>query len=48
LQIDTSYEGALMSDGAEPETARAFIRFMASPDMRAQWLAARLEPPAER
>jgi molybdate transport system substrate-binding protein len=48
LQINTSYEGALMSDGAEPETARAFIRFLASPDARAQWLAARLEPLGDR
>jgi molybdate transport system substrate-binding protein len=44
LQINTSYEGALMSDGSEPQAARAFIRFLASPDARAQWLAAKLEP----
>jgi molybdate transport system substrate-binding protein len=48
LQITTSYEGALMSDGAEPQAARAFIRFLASPEARAKWLAARLEPPADR
>jgi molybdate transport system substrate-binding protein len=48
LQIDTSYEGALMSDGSEPEAARAFIRFLAGPDARAQWLAARIEPLPER
>jgi molybdate transport system substrate-binding protein len=48
LQISTSYEGALMSDGAEPEAARAFIRFLASPDASAQWLAARLEPLGDR
>src|SRR5262249_33018480 len=44
LQITTSYEGALMSDGSEPQAARAFIRFLANPDARAKWLAARLEP----
>jgi molybdate transport system substrate-binding protein len=48
LQISTSYEGALMSDGAEPEAARAFIQFLASSDARAQWLAARLEPLGDR
>jgi molybdate transport system substrate-binding protein len=47
LQINTSYEGALMSDGSEPQAARAFIRFLASPDARAQWLAAKLEPLAD-
>jgi molybdate transport system substrate-binding protein len=44
LQITTSYEGALMSDGAVPEAARAFIRFLANPEARAKWLAAKLEP----
>src|SRR6478672_5348114 len=47
LQVTTSYEGALMSDGAVPEAARAFIRFLAGPDARAKWLAAKLEPSAE-
>jgi molybdate transport system substrate-binding protein len=47
FQINTLYEGALMSDGAEPQASRAFVRYLASPDARAQWLAARLEP-AER
>jgi ABC-type molybdate transport system substrate-binding protein len=44
LQLATTYEGALMSDGAVPQEARAFIRFLASPDARQAWLAARLEP----
>ena len=48
LQIATSYEGALMSDGSEPQAARAFIRFLANPDARAKWLAAKLEPLAHR
>jgi len=48
LQIATSYEGALMSNGSVPEATRAFIRFLANPEARAKWLAARLEPPAER
>jgi molybdate transport system substrate-binding protein len=48
LQIATSYEGALMSDGSEPQAARAFIRFLANPEARAKWLAAKLEPLAER
>jgi molybdate transport system substrate-binding protein len=47
LQIATSYEGALMSDGAVPEPARAFIRFLAGPEARAKWLAAKLEPSTE-
>jgi Bacterial extracellular solute-binding protein len=47
LQVSTTYEGALMSDGAVPEAARAFIRFLAGPDARAKWLAARLEPLAD-
>ncbi|HEY2184200.1 MAG TPA: substrate-binding domain-containing protein [Xanthobacteraceae bacterium] len=45
--LDMSYEGALMSDGSEPQAARAFIRFLASPDARPHWLAAKLEPVAE-
>jgi molybdate transport system substrate-binding protein len=48
LQIKTSYEGALMSDGAVPEAARAFIRFLASSEVRAKWLAAKLEPSPDR
>ena len=32
LQINTTYEGALMSDGSVPEAARAFIRFLAEPE----------------
>ena len=48
LQIDTFYEGALMSDGAVPQAARAFLRFLAGPDARARWVAARLEPPPDR
>jgi molybdate transport system substrate-binding protein len=47
LQIATTYEGGLMSDGAVPEAARAFIRFLASPDARAKWVAAKLEPLAD-
>jgi molybdate transport system substrate-binding protein len=47
LQINTAYEGALMSDGSVPEAARAFIRFMTEPDARARWVAARLEPLAD-
>ena len=38
------YEGALLSDGAEPEPCRAFILFLASPDARSAWIAAKLEP----
>jgi molybdate transport system substrate-binding protein len=48
LQVSTTYEGALMSEGAVPEAARAFIRFLASPDARAKWLAVRLEPLTDR
>jgi molybdate transport system substrate-binding protein len=43
LQIVTTYEGGLMTDGAVPQAARAFIRFLAEPEARAKWLAARLE-----
>jgi len=42
LQIATSYEGALMSDGSVPQAAREFIRFLSEPEARAKWLAARL------
>jgi molybdate transport system substrate-binding protein len=48
LQINTTYEGALMSDGSAPEAARAFIRFLADPGARPTWLAAKLEPAADR
>ena len=48
LQLSTTYEGAVMSDGAVPEAARAFIRFLASADARDAWLAARLEPLTDR
>jgi molybdate transport system substrate-binding protein len=44
LQLTTTYEAALMSDGSVPEAARAFIRFLASADARDKWLAAKLEP----
>ena len=47
LQIATTYEGALMSDGSVPQAAREFIRFLASADARDRWLAARLEPAPE-
>jgi molybdate transport system substrate-binding protein len=47
FQINTLYEGGLMSDGSEPQASRAFIQYLASPDAHAQWLAARLDP-AER
>jgi molybdate transport system substrate-binding protein len=47
LQIVTTYEGGLMSDGAMPEAARAFVRFLASPEARAKWVAAKLEPLAD-
>jgi molybdate transport system substrate-binding protein len=48
LQINTIYEGALMSDGAVPEAARAFLRFLAEPDARPKWVAAKLEPLPDR
>ena len=47
LQITTTYEGGVMSDGAVPLAARAFIHFLSSPDARAKWLAAKLEPLAD-
>jgi len=34
----------MMTDGAVPETARAFVRFSAGPEARAGWAAAKLEP----
>jgi ABC-type molybdate transport system substrate-binding protein len=43
----TTYEGGLLTDGSVPEAARAFIRFLAEPDARAKWLAAKLEPLAD-
>ena len=47
LQLATTYEGALMSDGSVPQAAREFIRFLSDPDARAKWLAAKLEPLAD-
>jgi molybdate transport system substrate-binding protein len=47
LQLATTYEGALMSDGSVPQAAREFIRFLSEPEARAKWLAARLEPLAD-
>lgn len=47
LQLTTTYEGALMSDGSVPQAAREFIRFLSEPDARAKWLAAKLEPLAD-
>ena len=47
LQLTTTYEGALMSDGSVPQAAREFIRFLSDPDARAKWLAAKLEPSAD-
>jgi molybdate transport system substrate-binding protein len=47
LQLSTTYEGALMSDGSVPQAAREFLRFLSDPDARAKWLAAKLEPLAD-
>jgi molybdate transport system substrate-binding protein len=47
LQLFTTYEAALMSDGSVVEAARAFIQFLASPDARPRWAAARLAPLAD-
>ena len=47
LQLATTYEGALMSDGSVPQAAREFIRFLSEPEARAKWLAAKLEPLAD-
>jgi molybdate transport system substrate-binding protein len=47
LQLTTTYEGALMSDGSVPEAARAFVRFLASADARDKWTAAKLDPLGE-
>ncbi len=47
LQINTTYEGALMTDGSVPEAAREFVRYLASPDARAKWIAAKLVPLAD-
>jgi ABC-type molybdate transport system substrate-binding protein len=44
---ETTYEGGLMTDGSVPEAARAFVRFLAEPDARAKWVAAKLEPLAD-
>jgi ABC-type molybdate transport system substrate-binding protein len=44
---DVTYEGGLITDGSVPEAARAFVRFLAEPDARAKWLAAKLEPLAD-
>jgi ABC-type molybdate transport system substrate-binding protein len=46
-QMPETYEAALMSDGAAVEAARAFIRYLASPDARPRWSAAKLEPLAD-
>jgi molybdate transport system substrate-binding protein len=46
-EVHTVYEGALMSDGAEPEASRAFIRFLADAGARSHWINARLEPLAD-
>jgi molybdate transport system substrate-binding protein len=48
LQLTTTLEGALMSDGSVPEAARAYIRFLASADARDKWVAAKLEPLGEQ
>jgi molybdate transport system substrate-binding protein len=47
LQINTTYEGALMSDGSVPQAARAFLRYLAEPEARPKWIAAKLEPAAD-
>jgi hypothetical protein len=44
---EITHEGGLMTDGSVPEAARAFIRFLAEPDARAKWIAAKLEPVAD-
>jgi ABC-type molybdate transport system substrate-binding protein len=44
---ETTYEGGLMTDGAVPEAARAFVRFLTDPEAHAKWRAAKLEPVAD-
>jgi ABC-type molybdate transport system substrate-binding protein len=44
---DITYEGGLMTDGSVPEAAGAFVRFLAEPDARGKWLAAKLDPLAD-
>lgn len=44
LQINTAYEAAMLTDGAEPQATRELLRFLASPDGRPHWSAAKLEP----
>src|SRR5262249_16724474 len=48
LQIATSYEGALMSGGSEPQPARPFLRSLRNPDAHPKSPAARPEPLAHR
>jgi molybdate transport system substrate-binding protein len=43
LQDYTSYETAVLANGAEPAEAQAFIKLMISPPARAAWEAASLE-----
>src|SRR5262249_49117675 len=45
LQISTTYEAGLMSDGAVPLAARSFLHFLSSPDARAKWLPPPPPPP---
>jgi len=44
---ETTYEGGLMTDGSVPEAAREFVRYLASPDARPNWAAAKLLPLAD-
>jgi molybdate transport system substrate-binding protein len=48
LQVDTAYEGALLSDGSVPEAARAFIEFLAGAGARSRWVDARFAPLGDR
>jgi molybdate transport system substrate-binding protein len=48
LQINATFEAALMSDGSAVEATRDFVRFLASAEARPKWIAARLTPLGDR
>ncbi|HEY2137308.1 MAG TPA: substrate-binding domain-containing protein [Xanthobacteraceae bacterium] len=46
IDLEIVYGAAAKADGAAPDAAAAFVRFMAAPENRSVWREAVLEPPA--
>jgi molybdate transport system substrate-binding protein len=47
IDFNTVYRGAAVADSAAPDTAAAFVKFMAAPENRGAWKDAGFDPPGK-